>query len=163
MTIEEAKKQLENDWFEGAKCPCCGQLVKRYARKLTASMARGLISLYKQTNNTTYPLHIKKIEAVNGGEFAQLKRWGLIKEADNTESYKRRSGYWFITRKGVDFIKGNVQVPKYCDTYNGKTLGFSQEMTTIKEALSNKFNYAELMGFELKQVPQAISWLKDEE
>lgn len=162
MTIEEAKDQLRANLNTGMDCPCCGQFVKKYPRKLTASMAVGLISLYSQTKHTTAPIHIKKIARVNGGEFAQLKRWELIRDADNHDSYKRKSGFWFITRKGVDFIKGNLQVPMYCDTYNGKTLGFSEEMTTIKQALGNKFDYAELMGHEFIGNTKQLAWLKEE-
>lgn len=162
MTIEEAKQFLKDNWHEGCECPACGQFVKRYPRKLTASMAVGLISLYSQTKHTTAPLHIKKIAHVNGGEFAQLKRWGLIKDADNTETYKRKSGWWWITNKGVSFVKSEIQVPMYCDTYNGKTLGFSDEMTTIQQALGNKFDYQELIGGVKLDMPKAVSWLKDE-
>ena len=153
---------IEENLVEGVICPCCEQLAKQYSRKFTASMAVGLISLYNQAKTTYSPIHIKKIKLVNGGEFAQMKRWQLIGEAKNDVTTKRTSGMWYITQKGIDFVNGRLQVPMYCDTYNGKTLGFSREMTTIKQALGNKFDYAELMGRPTipdREAKKAISWL----
>lgn len=143
MTLEEAKQVLRDSWTEGTDCPCCGQLVKKYSRKLTSSMSRGLISLYKQRE--AMPVHISKIDSVNGGEFAQLKRWGLIDDVENSDTTKRVSGLWRITQKGVDFVEGSIDVPMYCETYNGTTLGFSDEVTDIRTALGNRFDYLELM------------------
>ena len=146
-TVDKAKEYLRENWEEGIDCPCCGQLVKKYPRKLTTSMAVGLISLYRLSGfSTSTPIHIKKVDMVNGGEFAQLRRWGLISEVRNDDNHKRTSGLWLITQKGVDFVNQRLEVPMYCDTYDGKTLGFSEETTTIKQALGNRFNYAEMMG-----------------
>lgn len=147
-TIKEAKDFLQDNWVDGTNCPCCNQFVKRYSRKLTSSMSAGLISLHNQTKDTNEPVHIKKIAQVNGGEFAQLKRWGLIRNSVNTDPTKRISGYWHITERGRQFVKGLISVPKYCDTYNGKTLKFSEELTNIRTSLGDKFSYAELMGKE---------------
>lgn len=159
-SLTEAKQLLRDNWDKGIDCPCCGQLVKKYSRKLTSSMAGALISLY---NNSKNEVHISEIEHVNGGEFAQLERWGLIRQLDNTDTTKRTSGMWVIEPKGKAFVMGQIQVPMYCDTYNGKTLSFSAEMTTIKQALGNKFDYSELMGFEPPAIPTELNWLRQEQ
>lgn len=153
---------IKDNLVEGVICPCCEQLAKQYSRKFTASMAVGLISLYNQAKSTYNPIHIKKIKLVNGGEFAQMKRWELIADSKNEDTTKRTSGLWNITSKGIDFVNNRIQIPMYCDTYNGQTLGFSREMTTIKQALGNKFDYSELMGRPTipdQQAAKAISWL----
>lgn len=148
MTIDEAREQIfdENTFIKGSHCPCCDQFVKKYSRKLNSLRARSLISLFQQ-NTKIYPVHISKIAGANtGGEFALLRYWGLIKEARNDRSDKRTSGKWFITAKGCEFVKNNLQVPAYLFIYNNEPIGFSDEMTTIKEALTSKFDYRELMG-----------------
>ena len=162
QTIAEAKQYLKDNYVEGVRCPCCDQLVKKYSRKITSTMARSLISLYHESTSTYSPIHITNIKFVQGGEFAQMRRWGLIAEAKNETTTKRTSGLWYITQKGKDFVNGRIQVPMYCDTYNGKTLGFSRETTTIKQALGNKFDYMELMGRPTipdQEAKKAISWL----
>lgn len=154
-TLEQARKEVFDNLAEGTICPCCDQLAKKYQRILLGSMVRSLIDLYHQQTNV-YPIHVTKIKGASagGGSFALLRHWGLIKEAEKTDTVTRTSGFWFITYKGRDFLKANIQVPKYLDTYNGKILGFSDEMISVKDALGNKFDYAELMGFELPPPPE---------
>lgn len=145
MTLDEAKQVLRKNWEQGIECPCCGQFVKRYRRKLTKSMAIGLLSLYKQVDTPGKYIHIKQVEAVNGGEFAQLKRWGLVHDESNEDDHKRTSGMWTITDEGREFVKGNSNAPMYCYTYNGKTLEFSERLTSFRDALGDRFNYREMM------------------
>ncbi len=146
-TIDEAKDYLSKNWEQGVECPCCKQMVKLYQRKLTTTMALGLIDLYKQTGgNTDRAVHIKKISIVNGGEFAQMKRWDLIDDETNDQDNKRTSGLWHITPIGIDFVLGRSQTFAYMYTYNGKTIRHSTELIDIKHALGDKFNYREMMG-----------------
>jgi hypothetical protein len=146
-TIEDAKQFLRTNWDEGVKCPCCIQKVKRYKRKLTSGMASGLISLYKQADHRTdRHIHISKLGHLNGGEFAQLNRWGLIEDLYNDSDDKRTSGKWRITDRGVSFVRGLEMVASHVYTYNGETLGFEQAKIDIHSALGSKFNYKEIMG-----------------
>ncbi len=142
-TIQQAKDYLRENWEDGVNCPCCKQMVKLYKRKLTTTMMLGLIDLNKHTQQ---PVHIKEIKVVNGGEFAQMKRWGLIEDDKNDDLTKRTSGQWSITQKGKDFLNGMIRIPKYVFTYNGQTMKYSSELTDAKSALGDKFNYNELMG-----------------
>ncbi len=164
-TLVEIKAYLQKHWLKGTHCPACAQKVKLYKRKLTSGMAVALIRLYEASNADPYNfVHITKLGHLNGGEFAQLKRWGLIEEADNKDEFKRTSGMWAITEKGMRFVRGTVKVDKYIYTYNGKTIrviNVSDETTDIYNALGNKFNYSELMGFKVEPQPQAISWLEE--
>jgi len=36
-TILEAKQLLKDNFAQGIECPCCGQFVKRYKRKLNST------------------------------------------------------------------------------------------------------------------------------
>lgn len=145
-TIETAKEYLHENWREGVDCPACSQLVKLYKRKLTSGMAKALIRLYLEANkSTTEFIHITQLGHLNGGEFAQLKRWGLILDEPNDDTTKRTSGMWSITKKGVSFVQGKLEVPKYIFTYNMLNIEVSEEKTDIRDALGNKFDYEELM------------------
>lgn len=146
-TLEEAKHFLKENIKDGAACPCCKQLVKLYKRKLTSGMAIAIINLYKESvySSKEY-VHITELGHLNGGEFAQLKRWGMIREQENEDTAKRTSGMWAITAKGKSFVLGMYSPPKYVYTYNMATIQFSNQVTNIKQALGNKFNYKELMN-----------------
>ena len=145
ITIAEAKEYLRQNFDKGANCPCCTQFTKRYSRKLTSGMAVALINLYNISDREY--VHIERLGRLNGGEFAQLAHWGLIEEKPNEDDgTKRTSGYWHITLRGVNFVKGSTRVASHVYTFNGKRLGFSETSTDIHEALGKKFNYSELMG-----------------
>lgn len=162
QTIQEAKDFLRENIEKGEDCPCCGQLVKLYKRKLTSGMARALINLYRESKQDTLEyVHISRLGRLNGGEFAQLKRWGLIIDKDNDDpELKRTSGFWAITGEGIDFVERRSEVPKYVFTYNMITVTNSRVSTTIEQALGTKFNYAELMG-ELFDKPRGGTHGKD--
>jgi len=134
------------DMLDGSNCPCCGQLVKIYRRKLYGQMAYQLILLYKMGGGFH---HIKKLgnPAAGGGDFAKLRYWGLVVEKPNpNDPSKRTSGYWCITLKGIQFVEGNINLPTHCNIYNGQVKTFSTTLGSIKKALGIKFNYAQLMG-----------------
>ncbi|HWY36093.1 MAG TPA: hypothetical protein VNX68_15720, partial [Nitrosopumilaceae archaeon] len=62
MTVEEAKKFLRKNFDLGVNCPCCGQLVKNWRRKLDSRMARALIGLHQLTSKNKHFFHIVEIE-----------------------------------------------------------------------------------------------------
>jgi hypothetical protein len=49
VLLDDAKAELEAKLDEGVECPCCGQLAKRYERKLYSTMARQLIWFHQTT------------------------------------------------------------------------------------------------------------------
>ena len=145
-SIKEVKKYLRSNLEKGTNCPCCGQIVKSYKRKLNNTMALCLIKLSKMKNEFN---HVSKI--VNGisntgtADFSKLKYWGLIEEHYNVNKEKKSSGFWRITPAGLNFANGKTTLPKYVTIYNKLNLGFSEEKINIKESLKEKFNYEDLM------------------
>lgn len=149
-SLERAKRELRQNFKSGATCPCCGQNVKAYDRKLTGSQAKGLINLARLYVRDHKWHHVSDLEVSgNGGEFAQLRRWLLIEQQVNEDTKKRTSGMWKPTQKGMDFVYNKITVPSHCETYNNVTMSFSEDQINIRQALGKRFDYAELMGFLL--------------
>lgn len=147
-TVEQAKEFLRSNWTKGTDCPCCGQYVKLYKRKLNSGMAYGLIEAYKLSKTDWFHVNdlLDRKIAMAQLEVPRLKYWGLVEHKDNNDNPNTKtSGYWRVTQRGRDFVEANISVPKHVYVYNGKDRGFSDERTTINEALGNKFNYDELM------------------
>jgi hypothetical protein len=163
-TLGEARKLVEENLDEGIECPCCTQFARRYNRKLVSGMARSLIDLYKQSSGWGEFVHVTKIRGASqgGGSFSLLRYWGLISEAEKTTTETRTSGMWSITDRGKDFVKNQIRVPSYCVIFDGTVEGFTGDMIGIKEALNNKFDYAELMGFELP-MPKRVRDIMNED
>lgn len=146
--VKDAKLHLRAHWEEGVECPCCGQFVKLYKRKLNTSMAMFLISLYKLTANGEYVHAGTALGKSFSMDYATLRHWQLIEEEWNTDETKRRSGHWRITEKGKAFVSGKLQVPSHVHLFNNKLVGWSDAQTDIRVALGKRFDYAELMGFK---------------
>lgn len=141
----DAKRWMVKHAIKGCKCPCCGQHVQIYQRKLTTTMARRLMDFYKGTAELAPQggwLHIRK-DLNDGkspdGEYGQLRFWGLL------EKHPKKAGVWRLTDEGARFVEGRSTVPRSIFVFNGVLLGRSDDQTTIRAALADKFDYDEMM------------------
>jgi hypothetical protein len=153
ISVAEARQAVFSQLDEGIICPCCNQLAKRYERKITSSMACGLIALVKEYQRTRDWVHItelpvgdRRVWAAIRGDFAKLRYWGLIvQRGTSPTSGKRTSGYWKPTQLAMSFIVGKATVPHSYGIFNGKVVSMSPSRVTIWQALTNKFSYSELI------------------
>lgn len=149
----------DNPWWndpvrdKGQDCPTCGRFLKIYHRRLSRSMARSLIRLYRLTVSSQIHqqyFHVKQFDKEKArGEFGVLQSWGLVEEAPNNDRFKKTSGMWAITAFGVDFVLLRENVPQYVILKWGSGhLGFSGPMVNLKDCLEhgNHFKYDELMA-----------------
>jgi len=149
-SLREAQQKMLNIHVneEGINCPCCGQLVKIYKRKLNSGMAAALVWLvgeFKRTQDwidipAKAPRHV-----IKSREHGRLVHWGLIEQKPNEDSAKKTSGLWRPTLLGVDSVEGTVSVRSHVFLLNNEMQGFSDSSVFIKDALGSDFNYAELM------------------
>lgn len=149
--LHDAQKFVVDNLEKGVQCPCCGQLAKKYKRKLNTGMSMFLISLYHATNQTNgVSIHISQIlefkKQTSGLDFSVLKHWDLIETTNIKDPSKRNSGYWRLTEKGYNFVMNQIKVPKYVHIYSSKKMGFSGQEVSISQCLGDNFNYAQLMG-----------------
>lgn len=157
-TVAEARAELEANLDAGHTCEVCGQLAKRYRRKLSARMARWLIALAKLTADGSY-VHAREVfgertRGSNADDYNYLQHWGLAQPApsDPEEDIRAgrkpgRNGEWRITPRGLEFVHGRLCVPQKVRLLPGNRLeGFDGEEIDIRAALGSRFNYAELMG-----------------
>lgn len=158
-TLAEAKNWLRARILDGEKCPCCNQYAKVYERKLNSGMALALIHIHIVTERLKPQdgwLRIPKdlegvgntVSTVLGNrEYPKLRYWGLLEPQDD------ESGCWRITPEGVRFVLGAASVPRTVLLYDGRVLksvpgqpAHNPPLTDIRTALSDKFDYDELMG-----------------
>lgn len=143
-------------------CPHCGRPIKVYRRRLSCFMAQTLIRLYRlhKGNPKAGKFHVMEIDAHrNGGEFAQLRFWGLTEDAENQAASKRCSGSWSLTAEGAAFAERRTRVPAHILLgQRAQLLGFSGRMVDARECLeaSNRFSYEDLMGADFGKGTQLL-------
>jgi len=144
VTLAEARAWLRERVDGGAHCPCCTQFAKVYRRRIHAAMARDLIIAYRRAGVDWF--HVRAVLGHDGGDFAKLAYWGLIREhPGERDDGSDRAGWWKITEAGVGFIHG-ATVPKHARIYDGRCLGLLGDPVTVQDCLGKRFNYAELMA-----------------
>lgn len=172
-TLNEATEWLAERFDAGVHCPCCGQLVKRYKRKLNSSMAYVLILLFHREQyglagdadsfKTIGPyVHVPSylvwctrrtpaMAAATRGDWAKLVHWDLIEAmpGQEREDGSKRAGFYKVTAKGDLFVNNALLVPAHIYLYNQEVQAQPDDtqipMVSIRDALGVKFNYAELM------------------
>lgn len=157
-SLEEARTWLRNRIDKGAKCPCCTQLAKIYRRKLSSSMAYVLMIMVREYRlNGGAWMHVPSMLNRKGlkphvaasvrGDWAKLVYWGLIEEEPkpDDDTTRRTSGSWRPTGAGIAFCNNAQTVPRYAYVFDGRALRMSEELTDIKQALGDRFDYEELM------------------
>lgn len=154
-TIQQAKDYLRENWEDGVSCPCCNQTVKLYKRKLNSSMALGLIMISQKHNgvNTSNWFHLEDyfkdlpVHSTVRGDIPKLRHWGLIEAKQGIkEDGNKHVGLYRITEKGIQFVNNLIDVPEKAKLYNNRFYGTDGKSISIRQALTNKFNYNELMG-----------------
>lgn len=134
----------------GSACPCCDQHVQVYRRNIYQRMGKVLLWLVDEFERTGEWVKLKDGPLFRGGDNAKLAYWGLVqtRARRETEHNKRSSGEWMPTGLGLSFAKQRVRIPKYAYIYNGKVVGYSEEMASISECLDGDFNYEDLDATE---------------
>lgn len=146
-TIAEGRQWLRDRLGGGATCPCCDQYAKEYKRKITRTMVKALGMLYAAEAQHRFVHSPTALKAdVNAArEVGKLAYWGLVEEETTQHRVDGgRAGYWKVTQKGVDFLRGAERVPRYAHVYNGRVLGHSGPQMHVR-SVAPAFNLAELM------------------
>jgi hypothetical protein len=163
-TLQEAKKELREGWEKGIECPCCTQLVRLWKHKLNSAIARTLISMYNisKGRNDEWVHIMNEIHITTMYGIAEF--WGVIEPKDHQkfEDDKRASGMWRLTEKGKKFVEGKILIPKYLFIFNNKVRRTSEETTSIKGCLGNKFSYSELMDRDFDESKAVVETVQQQ-
>lgn len=147
MTVDEARAELAACITAGrtTRCPVCDRRASRYRRRIHGEMGRFLCLLVRSFLEGEAWTHVEKIQPKNGN-YAMLRLWDLAVPSSKRTAGSNAHGLWQPTTKGVLFAQGHTYVEKYLFLWNGKIVGRSEDVVTIREVLGTKFNYRELMG-----------------
>lgn len=122
------------------KCEHCGATTKEFIHSLSSGLVSVLVKAitFVQKNNKNL-FHYKELN-LNYSEASNLQKLrlhGLIAHGDQENP---KSGYWLITTRGGQFLRGEIRIPKKVKTFRNKVVGHSAETTHIDD-YKNKVPY----------------------
>lgn len=126
-------------------CPTCGRYAQIYKRRITSTMAKQLVELVQAAPNGEYVSY--RVIKIVGGDWSKLKWWGLIENQSHVpgEDGKKSSGFWRVTQKGFQFLRGEITVPDAMFVFDGEPMSVSPEQVTFSDSLGHHFDYNEIM------------------
>lgn len=138
-------KVLQGD---GGHCPCCKRFGKYNAFTITQKNAQALVWIYKNGGVDDWANTAKNAprEFMQAKTFTNMRYWGLIEPHPNDNKEKKGSGYWRITQKGINYMNGQMRLPKKAFVYNRKLVGFGEQQIYFSECFKERFNFEEVMN-----------------
>jgi hypothetical protein len=141
--LSEAKAWLRARLRDGATCPCCSQRAQTYRRKITATSARALVTMYRK-----HGLEVGHLPTALGrkqADEAKMVYWGLIEDEGVLRDDGGRAGYWRVTDKGLHFMQGRLTIQKYALVYDSRCLGFEGPQVSFSQCLGETFDLRDLL------------------
>jgi len=148
-TLAELRAEVE-EWLKpgagGHRCRVCRQRVQLYQRKLNSGMARSLVKAFVYDRDVAHGeyFHFREAKLQQNQEYAKLEYWGLLERQFRGTTEVR--GQWRITQRGRQFVRRRIEVPRWAWCYNNHCYGLSDEMTTLRQALGDRFDLEELLA-----------------
>lgn len=111
------------------RCPHCGASMKAYWQNLTPGLVSALISaiVFVNKNNKNF-FHLQKdlsLSKTQYNNFQKLRFHALVAKTE-------KAGYWLITKRGGQFLRGEIEVPKEVLTFRNRVKEHSVGLVGIK-------------------------------
>jgi hypothetical protein len=116
---------------ESGICPLCGSKLVEYKFGFNQGLATFLARLFEAGGlSRTDDLGLSYPQRTNSQKLAY---WGLAEQWITAETIRKR-GWWKITRRGLLFALGMIQIPKFVFTRRGKVTRFEKPNISFFEA-----------------------------
>lgn len=124
---------------EVTKCPHCGATIKKYWHRLNAGLVHALVKVYTRVVEKNENKVSKKELSLSHseyGNFQKLRFHGLIAKYKEDGNWVR--GTWLLTRRGAQFLKGEIQIPRKVQTFRNKITDHDDVYITVTDAIKEQ-------------------------
>lgn len=130
-------------------CGECGQSITKYKASLTSGIVEALIkfktAVIEKGENKIHLLQDMRGEFEltrhEWNNFTRLRFHALAVKTDEV-------GYWLLTKRGNQFLKGEIAIPKWVEVYNNKIVAKSQETVFIGDVFGTIPHFEQHGDFE---------------
>jgi hypothetical protein len=119
-------------------CPTCGSCLSPYKVTITQMMVDALIkfrmAVIDKGENSVHLLKDMKGKSyeLTRHEWNNFSRERFLAFAVKVED---KSGYWLLTKRGADFLNGELAVPYFVWIFNNKIIERSEKKVYVKDIL----------------------------
>lgn len=114
-----------------SKCPYCGANMKAYWHTLTPGLVSGLVEAIKfVVSHSRNSFHLQRdlnLSKSMYNNFQKLRFHALVAKIDE------KPGYWLITNRGGQFLRGEIEVPRQVLTFRNKVQTHSGDKVHMRQ------------------------------
>lgn len=146
------------------KCEHCGANVMKYWHKLTPGLVSTLVKVYKKVcEKEENVVHKSELELDHSeyGNFQKLRFHALIAKYKPHGIWNHAT--WVITKRGVLFLKGAIEVPDRVQTFRNKVEAHSDRMVNITKVMKSEPHWESYSDFIQKQEDREFIDLPEQE
>jgi len=120
------------------QCPYCQAKLIKYWHRLNPVLVHSLVKLYaavvrKGENQIHSRKEISDMSIIEYNNFQKLRYFGLI-------AHSGPSGYWLITHRGAEFLKGNIRIPRRVQTFRNHIESHDDELVSVSEVIKENIS-----------------------
>lgn len=121
---------------ESVKCENCGAAMKIWKQKLTPGLVGLLAKFATKVHETgVNDVHLSSQMSVKANDlcnFPKLRYFGFVAKVKDA-SGNHVGGHWLLTRRGAQFLRGELEVPSYINTWRNHIHDRSETLVTIHD------------------------------
>jgi hypothetical protein len=106
-------------------CHYCGASLKKYFHKLTPGLIFTLAKIYKKVSDKKENIvRMQELDLNHSeyGNFQKLRFHALIAKYKINGVWKK--GEWLLTKRGAEFLKGQIEIPFRVQTFRNKIVAY---------------------------------------
>jgi hypothetical protein len=136
--------------IDPSKCPTCGASLKAYWHTLNAGLVSVLVAAIRFVHASGQnEFHLQgdlRLSVNQFCNFTKLRFHGLVAKVDG------KPGCWLITRRGGQFLRGEVSVPLRVKTFRNRVVEHSPELVHIGELKGKIPAFEREFAYEVQRV-----------
>lgn len=130
-------------------CANCGANMKSFWHSLNSGLVGIMIQAIKFVRQKDInEFHLQKdlhLSVNQFSNFTKLRFHGLVTKVKN------KPGYWLITKRGGEFLRGEINIPDSVHTFRNSVIGHSQTLTNIKDFKGDFPSFQSEYAMEIRQ------------
>jgi hypothetical protein len=141
---------------EETYCSQCGARMKSYWHAITPGLVKMLVKIYSaiasKGENKIHPHKEMELTTTEHMNMTKLRFHGLIAKCKEEGEVQR--GFWLITHRGVEFLKGEIQIPSRVQTFRDKVTGHDERLVTVTDVMKSTPYWEKDFSYEIFEPKQ---------